>query len=515
MHYLESLNKIDKARREGAIGEKEAIKMVELANEAHINRLKEIDKQIKQLAIESGNEMAASFQKVIAGIGTGIDLAENAIDSIFTMIDSKDFGEVVATGADLVTQVGQALLTAPPPLSWAGAALVGVGMVGKAIKAVIDFVEQIITRTDKVYQKELDRIDTMERQLIIYKQEEQHLENILELNEKINQQYKARLDTAEEQERSTREEMMLTMNALSDLISKFDKAGIDIELPDTTDYDEMIGFLADVQKMSEDAQREIDKQNRLIESGSLTKKQKKNAEARIEALQLEIDMYDPLIDNIKNQLDLLAQLDELRRQAIQDRIDEKDHEFTVYEMQQKKLLLLGQITEEEFNERLNKKKIENLEQQLDIHDELVRQAQKDFANELITQQELWAIQDARMQLELEILGLKQAQNEEDTEALDKLRQMHMERQALILAAREEGVLGTDERARIQALEKQIIDEMTATGASPEAIAAAIEAFRASMPAFEIGTPFVPSDMAAMVHKGERILSSTEWHRDQV
>lgn len=140
-----------------------------------------------------------------------------------------------------------------------------------------------------------------------------------------------------------------------------------------------------------------------------------------------------------------------------------------------------------------------LEDKLRIQDELFRLAEQQLADELITLQEFRSIELERYEIEQQLLALKESEGELDQDALNRLREMNMERQKL--------VLGGGDPAKIRELEEQIIEEMRRAGSSEDAIRAATEGFAAA--SYAVGTPYIEQDQVAQVHKGERIFTKTE------
>ena len=153
------------------------------------------------------------------------------------------------------------------------------------------------------------------------------------------------------------------------------------------------------------------------------------------------------------------------------------------------MLDLEKISQDEYRERM----LTLLDEQLGYIDSIRDSyaTQLDYAN-------------ARMEIELEIAALMAGQNDMSDEAIAKLSELNRQRQAMILAGRTGAEV---DPAAVAAIEDQIISTMTDAGASQEAIQAAIAGF--SMASYDKGTPYVPEDMVARVHAGERILTSTE------
>lgn len=215
-----------------------------------------------------------------------------------------------------------------------------------------------------------------------------------------------------------------------------------------------------------------------------------------ENLLAQVGELDKVMESIDAYMVLYELQDDFVRQGFRDRLAELEH--------RKKM---GEFDDDE---------LAYAKEKVSILAGLLAQAEIDFNNGedgLITQQELWDIQEemfaaeqAAFDLEQEMLGLKTEEGELDQEALDRLRAMNMERQALIMKSRD-GTLTDADRDRVKQIEADIIAEMTAAGASPEAIAAAKAGFVSA--SFAEGSPEIPQDMIAQVHQGERILTSME------
>ena len=208
-----------------------------------------------------------------------------------------------------------------------------------------------------------------------------------------------------------------------------------------------------------------------------------------QAGELLSDVFTSMADNLDMVLDNMKAIGEERRNIFRDEIAEVEH--------RKKM---GKFDGNELG---------FLEEKKAIQDRLAAQAIIDFNNDvngIITQRELWSILEEQFSLEQAIFDLKNEGGELDQAALERLREMNKERQALILAGRG-GEITEADRERVAQLEKDIIAEMTAAGATPEAIAAAKAGFVNA--SFAGGSPELPSDMIAQVHKGERILTSME------
>ncbi len=123
-----------------------------------------------------------------------------------------------------------------------------------------------------------------------------------------------------------------------------------------------------------------------------------------------------------------------------------------------------------------------------------------FEQGLLTEADLFDIQEQRYDVQLAMNALLGEENALTDEQLRKQREL--------LQARQEEILGgAADPAKIKALEDDIIANMVAWGASQEAIDAAREGF--SQASFQQGTQYVPEDMVAQLHRGEAVITAEE------
>jgi hypothetical protein len=117
-----------------------------------------------------------------------------------------------------------------------------------------------------------------------------------------------------------------------------------------------------------------------------------------------------------------------------------------------------------------------------------------------TELEIMALRAGIADLRQQELDMQGEQSELSEKELEELREMHQLRQQMILGG------GADTEA-IAAVEAQIIAKMIAAGASEDAVQDTKDSFAAA--SYAVGSPYIPSDQLAMVHKGERILTASE------
>jgi hypothetical protein len=146
-----------------------------------------------------------------------------------------------------------------------------------------------------------------------------------------------------------------------------------------------------------------------------------------------------------------------------------------------------------------------------ITEEEYKQAMLDSLNEeLAIMEQQGATELDILEVKAKIYELTNAQNDAESTKnkllSEQLRNLHKQRQELIFKARL-GTLTAADQQNIKDIEKQIIDKMTSEGASQESIDAVIKSFAAA--SYDVGSPFVPKDQIAKVHKGERIFTNTE------
>lgn len=497
----ESLNEWEK-------GVKETQKPIAAEREKHAKALAEIDDAIgvteEERAKARKQEAERHYQRMVELMK---ELSEKVVGAI------GDVAGVFEKVTDQIVQDGYAVLDA---FSGEGLAMLETlgGGVADALgfgevfdqalaagRAIANGVANIILLNDEAYQANQQRIGAM-KQLIEY---ETRALNLLEAQQAamdiLLTQYKARNDEAREQAEIDQDRMFDVRRSMSNMAEAL---GVDIG---AGDFDAVMAAYEQAQRQQEDLRGQIEENNARLED-RLGPKSRKQREQWAEEMGLEMETYEMLLPLMEEYMGLIEQEDELRRQALRDDIAAIDHAKAVADLQRKISMAGGEIDETLYNEQQAEADIDYLEDKLQKLDELYEQAKADRADELISLDEFRSIELERLQVQADILDLKRAQNAEDAEGLElnnaKIGQLVRQRMELVLLSRSQR-LTADQRQQIQDLERKIIEEMTAAGADPAAIAAALEAFQNSMPSYETGVAQT-KEGPVYVHERERIHS---------
>jgi hypothetical protein len=272
-------------------------------------------------------------------------------------------------------------------------------------------------------------------------------------------------------------------------------------------FDDVTAGIEEIDDDLERYKKEYSENEKRLED-RLNPSDRKRREARKAWLEAMIEGLESAKSTAQEYAGIVQNTDELERQHFRDNIAALEHEQRIREATLNQQMARGEITEEEFEQALKLSQLEALHAKQNELNDLYETALGHYNEEKLTLQELNDIEYERMQNELAILELQREQNGESSEQLDVARELFKERQRLVLQSRS-GALSDEDRARIKELESKIIADMTMAGASQEAIDAAIAGFKNSAPSYDVGTAYVPADMVARVHEGERIIPKME------
>lgn len=446
----------------------------------------ELPEAIKEDTNKAIEQAAEAMNKIFDAVEGVVTPAVSRLGDTLTAIwdegkdKNKAWGEfAAATIADVGQQAANGLEAATGlPFGRMFGALKGLG------EALFGLFRKIADHNDENLQKMKAQTAELERQNDLYERRIQSLDRELKLQERINGIFKARNDTADEQAAKSFERFAAIGTELPGLLSNGGIGGQNQEftpegMARTAFFAE--GQLAGLQRELEAAQAAVD-----ADENNAT------AKARVDFLNQQIASLQQALPLMDEWLALYEQQDDLERQRVSDRISELDHRKNMGEFEGREAAFL--------------------DEKIALQRELLATARRHYDEGLITQQELWALEEQVYATEREILNLKEQGNALDEEELrllnEKISALNRQRQELILKSRD-GALTDKEKDKIKLLEEKIIAEMTAGGASPEAIQAALAAFANSTPGYAVGSPYIPADQFARVHEGERILSKTE------
>lgn len=401
----------------------------------------------------------------------------------------QDFAKLMeSVGQTTADMIGKATGL---PIGEAFSAITSIG------KAIVGFVSDMILLGDQNYRNLVRETNELARQNDLIQQRLDQLKAEQEFHDIQMGQFKARNDMAKEQLENDKKR-------LGDMLPVLRKlgAGVGISMG-TGSFGGVSNALKSAQNMLLTFQAEYDSNNKRLED-DLSGVDRERREARKLWLEEQMQSLDMIVNGSKEYLETIANADELQRQMFQDRLDQVDHEQKMADLKAEIRKAQTGQSDEAFGAEKSQRDLKFLEQKKKITDDLLAKARKDYENELITRQELNAFEEQALELELQILQAKRDQNAENTIASDKIREMNMQRQALILKSRQDP-LTADEIARVKGLEEKIIAEMLASGATPEAIEAAREGFRNSVPSFAEGTASLSRTGLILAHEGERIV----------
>lgn len=455
---------------------------------------KERNERIKQAAIRETQKFTLDTLHEIDGL----------MDSILDKqagIATNLSREVMKTLAAIGESLGDSIASVAEELGPAGKAMSALWKFGKqAVKLISSIISKIALQHNKAYQAQLERAAAAEDLLDQQERLSASLERQLELETALADQYRARADTAVEQAQADKDRMQLLEGSLREGLLGTNR------LPRLGGFDASVGTRARLKEDLEGYADEIQALNEELEGGVGQSRERK-IEAELRRLEAESAIIDGLMPELDEWIDLLAQQDEHVRQAFHDRIDELDHRKAVEDSLRKQRKLAGEISETEFDEKQREADLDFLVEKQKIIEGLFKQAQMDYALEQISREELWEIENMRLRIQEEILALQQESTTEGQKQLEtEIRKLRLARQELILASRERALTST-ERMQVGVLEAQILDAMRGMGASDEQMAGAEEAFATA--SYDVGTPYVPQDQMAQVHKGERIWTATQ------
>jgi hypothetical protein len=121
-------------------------------------------------------------------------------------------------------------------------------------------------------------------------------------------------------------------------------------------------------------------------------------------------------------------------------------------------------------------------------------------NQEATQEEIWSQQEKIWDIEVEILNLKKEENELDNEALNNAKELNRERNRLLMLMKQGEQI---DPAQIKEIERQIIENLRAAGATDDQIQRQVQTFEATMTSFQHGGRTTGG--LAMVHDNEMVI----------
>lgn len=354
------------------------------------------------------------------------------------------------------------------------------------VESIVDQVSLWTTLGDEAYQQDLARLRTLEQVVTLEQARIDAMTRELDLHDRLDRVFERRQDPSSQQAFTQQRIGQLQGELQRGVDSLFDVEGVNrrVGLPDFDDPESVARFLMDLEEEQGRRTRWVDDRRQRIADGGISAGRQAELEQEIAEHEALLALIDSLQQNSERLLDDMAELDDLQRANLERDLAALDHQ-----------LAMGQFAGNE---------LQFLERKLAIQKALEAQALEDYQNLLISERELWDIQEARAKLEADILALKEAQLDIDGEQGQLLRQQFLDRQALILQSRLDG---QDRSDAIAALESAIL-QMMADGGVPDSVLQRTQAAFASA-SYDSGTPFVPYDQLAWVHEGERILTQTE------
>lgn len=445
--------------------------------------------------------MASVVKSVQAASDQITGIAGDIVGLVEAGIGGADGGQIAMGVGDIMTKVGEVLLTAPvPALQWAGAAILGVGFLTKIITGIVELFSQIGGLEMKQQTK------LLEDQLTLYELQNAALDRKLAAEQALNEVYRTRRDEAGEQfeEAKTGVEDTKAAAAQGADILGGSVFAEELGLDKLKDFD--LSTAAGMDAFNKALQ---DAKDKVAEFGDLSTEEQKKAfrqwyievdgagaawnlfsgianDANADYLALVDKGLDDTLDAFNDYMKAVGEANELRREVFRDQLMEVEHR--------------EKIGEFEGREK------DALEEKIAIMEQLYAQALKDYnsgVDGLLTKQELYGIEEELYALKLQQVEAERGLNAEYDEGLSLL---HRQRQEMILATRG-GPVSADQRAQVEAMQAQIIARMRELGASEEEIARQQAAFQVA--SYDVGTPYVDQDQLARVHQGERIFTRTE------
>lgn len=526
---------------------------------------------IKAGGAEGATTALTEMLSLAQALGDAIEKTITDVDDMVDAFQEGAIGEGVQSAGDLTMSIGKAFLsTGAGPLAVAGAVILGLGMVTKGIGKIIAAIVQpersrlqlaedharVEKSISEIYRAQLTYVEDMVKlKDRLFDTATEQLAAEIAAHNALTAQYDTRMAMAmlsNDQLATTKEQAAIdkaTASANKGIAETYtdlnrserkdflESVGYDISIGgDGLDTEDLLAeyiaeqdrIIVNADEIIDQAQAEMDHRARILDfskkiheelratldsqlalnlsvgdyAGAIADSEAKLASAQV-ALQFQLSQSGSglNIDGMDTgQIrDYFASLD-LSTQS-QETIDAINTWLALasevgdaaFAQQEEMINLRKSVSEEEGGIT----EIEANEQLLALYDEQLAYLRANYG----TEKEI-----------LEILAKKNALQQSMNSEMDKEIQKAIQ---LLLIKRQEAIhsyltTGSASRSDILGFEQDIIAKMKEGGASDEAINKLIESFASA--SYDKGTNYVPQDMLAMVHKGERILTSSENER---
>ena len=344
----------------------------------------------------------------------------------------------------------------------------------------------------------------MEASLDLMDLQVHRLETRLRIEEQILAVYVARVDTAQEEARINAANMAQTQATIEQGLSAIGFEGGDLSDPE--------GAL-DVQERLLNRQQalidERDRRQQRIDQGEVSAVDKERSEERIRLIDEELRGIDALIPLTEEYVELLNNVDDIQRQIHRDRLQDISNARELFELNNEIARLSGELTDDEAASELQEQTLDFLEQQLEEQEKLLRTAQRQYSKDLITAQELHDIEAEKLNIQVEILKLKQDQNKEDQTQLNALIEMRNEMLRMLNLS---GGMDAGSQAQLAAVEAKIRAELVSLGfddATIRQVMNSMEVQRFAEGGWVHGAPGVGVPIIAGEAGPERIVSAAQ------